>query len=169
MSPIGILEPKSYKPTYLQRLLASYRANLHSILHHPRLQGPATEWLRCPSLGTALVVQWLRFCISSAGGSGSMPGQGTRSHTLQLKILYATTKAWHRQKKKKDWPVSPLPLNSLQNAACLGPSSSTYSSPAYSIEEQHPQAFSEPDCLCFLETSGFWRTNISLDNNSCRH
>ena len=101
MSPVGILEPKSYKPTYLQRLLASYRANLHSILHHPRLQGPATEWLRCPSLGTALVVQWLRFCIPSAGGSGSMPGQGTRSHTLQLKILYATTKTWHRQKKER--------------------------------------------------------------------
>ena len=27
---------------------------------------------------TLLVVQWLRLCASSAGGSGSIPGQGTQ-------------------------------------------------------------------------------------------
>ena len=32
--------------------------------------------------GTSLVVQWLRFCASTAGGVGSFPGQG-RSHMLQ--------------------------------------------------------------------------------------
>ena len=47
------------------------------------------------------MVQWLRFCIPSAGGSGSMPGQGTQSHMWQLKILYATAKTRHRQKKRK--------------------------------------------------------------------
>ena len=47
--------------------------------------------------GTSLVVQWLRLC-SNAGGLGSIPSQGTRSHVLQprihmpqLKILHATT------------------------------------------------------------------------------
>ena len=35
--------------------------------------------------GTALVVQWLRLRALSAEGLGSIPGQGTRSHVLQLK------------------------------------------------------------------------------------
>ena len=36
-------------------------------------------------VGTSLVVQWLRFCAPSAGVLGSVPGQGTRSHVLQLR------------------------------------------------------------------------------------
>ena len=49
--------------------------------------------------GTALVVQWLRLRARNAGGPGSIPGQGTRPHMLQLsvhmlqlKIPHATTK-----------------------------------------------------------------------------
>ena len=38
------------------------------------------------------MVQWLRLCTLNAGGTGSIPGQGTRSHMLQLKILHASTK-----------------------------------------------------------------------------
>ena len=59
-------------------------------------------------IGTSLVVQWLRFCASSGGGPGSIPGQGTRSHMLwlrvhmlKLKILHATAKTQHKKKKKK--------------------------------------------------------------------
>ena len=62
-------------------------------------------------LGTSLVVQWLRLRAPNAGGLGSIPGQGTRSHTLQLKvrmpqlkiphaamkILHAATKTQHSQ------------------------------------------------------------------------
>ncbi|TEA24285.1 hypothetical protein DBR06_SOUSAS26710012, partial [Sousa chinensis] len=40
----------------------------------------------------SLVVQWLRFHVPKAGGPGSIPGQGTRSHVPQLKIPRATTK-----------------------------------------------------------------------------
>ncbi|TEA29092.1 hypothetical protein DBR06_SOUSAS10510049, partial [Sousa chinensis] len=40
----------------------------------------------------SLVVQWLRFCAPDAGDPGSIPGRGTRSHMLQLKILRAATK-----------------------------------------------------------------------------
>ena len=36
-----------------------------------------------PNFGTSLVVKWLRFLASNAGGPGSIPGQGTRSHMLQ--------------------------------------------------------------------------------------
>ena len=41
--------------------------------------------------GTSLAVQWLGLHASTAGGSGSIPGRGT-------KILHA---AQHSQKKKK--------------------------------------------------------------------
>ena len=39
--------------------------------------------------GTSLVVQWLRPCITNAGGPGLIPGQGTisRSHMSQLRVL----------------------------------------------------------------------------------
>ncbi|TEA25426.1 hypothetical protein DBR06_SOUSAS11710014, partial [Sousa chinensis] len=50
----------------------------------------------------SLVVQWLRLHAPKAGGQGSIPGQGTRSHmpqlrvhTSQLKILHAATKIPH--------------------------------------------------------------------------
>jgi len=35
--------------------------------------------------GTSLMVQWLRLQAPNAGGQGSIPGQGTRSHMLQLR------------------------------------------------------------------------------------
>ena len=62
---------------------------------------------------TSLVVQWLGLCASNAGGPGSIPGQGTRSHMPQLrsKVLCATTKTGYSQidgvnilfKKRKNW------------------------------------------------------------------
>ena len=55
----------------------------------------------------SLVVQWPRLCIPNAGGLGWIPGQGTRSHMLQLrdcmvqqKVLHATTKTQHSQINK---------------------------------------------------------------------
>ena len=41
--------------------------------------------------GTSLVVQWLRLHVPNSGGLGSIPGQGTRSHMLQLMIPHAAT------------------------------------------------------------------------------
>ena len=40
-----------------------------------------------PHLGPSLVVQWLRLLAPSAGCSGSIPGQGTRFHMPQLRVL----------------------------------------------------------------------------------
>ena len=37
------------------------------------------------ALKTQTMVQWLRLCAPSAGGLGSIPGQGTRSHRPQLR------------------------------------------------------------------------------------
>ena len=51
--------------------------------------------------GTSLVVQWLRLHDPNAGGPGLIPGQGTRSHILQLKILHAATKTCCSQIKKE--------------------------------------------------------------------
>ena len=47
------------------------------------------------------MVQWLRLYIPSAGGLGSLPGQGPGSHMPQLKILYATARTWCSQMKIK--------------------------------------------------------------------
>ena len=64
---------------------------------------------------TSQVVQWLRLHAPNAAGLGLIPGQGTRSCMLQLrvhmpqlkipnattkKILHATTKTWHSQINK---------------------------------------------------------------------
>ena len=53
------------------------------------------------------MVWWLRVHAPSAGGLGLIPGQGTRSHmpqlrvlTLQRKMQHAATKAWCSQVNK---------------------------------------------------------------------
>ena len=43
------------------------------------------------------MVPQLRLCALNAGGPGSIPGQGTGSHRLQLKTPHATTKMRHSQ------------------------------------------------------------------------
>ena len=44
-------------------------------------------------IGTSLGAPWLRLCAPNAGGLGSIPGQGTRSHMhVATKSLHATTK-----------------------------------------------------------------------------
>ena len=70
--------------------------------------------LTSQQLGTSLVVQWLRLCTPNAGGLGSIPGGGTRSHMLQLRVHQpqqrmtiprAVTKTWcnriNKLKKKE--------------------------------------------------------------------
>ena len=43
------------------------------------------------------MVPWLKLCSPSAGGPGSIPGQGTRSYMLQLEIPHAATQTWCSQ------------------------------------------------------------------------
>ena len=44
---------------------------------------------------TSLEVQWLRLCDPNAGGLGSTPGEGTRSHMLQLRAHTPQLKILH--------------------------------------------------------------------------
>ena len=66
--------------------------------------GSAYPLRKHPGIGTSLVAQWLGRHAPNAGGLGSIPGQGTRSLMLQLrvcmpelKIPRATTKTQHSQ------------------------------------------------------------------------
>ena len=43
------------------------------------------DLLKFAWVGTSLVVQWLRLHAPNAGGTGLIPGQGTRSHMPQLR------------------------------------------------------------------------------------
>ena len=43
-------------------------------------------WISASDPGTSLVIQWLRLHAPNAGGRGSIPGQGTTSHMLQLRL-----------------------------------------------------------------------------------
>ena len=43
------------------------------------------EPIKQNNTATSLVVQWPKLCAPKAGGLGSVPGQSSRSHMLQLK------------------------------------------------------------------------------------
>ena len=47
-----------------------------------------TPW----ALGTSLEVQWLKLCAPNTGDPGLIPGQGTRSHILLLKVCMSQLK-----------------------------------------------------------------------------
>ena len=76
---------------------------LHPICSLPCACHQGKKW----TLETSLVVQGLRLQAPNAGDPGLIPGQGTRSHALQLKILHTTkkiplapTKTWGSQINK---------------------------------------------------------------------
>ena len=71
----------SFKPTFslssfpfIKRLFSSSSLSSSSSCHGELEKGTRTS----------LVVQWLRLCIPNGGDLGSIPGQGTRFHMLQL-------------------------------------------------------------------------------------
>ena len=58
--------------------------------------------IKTTTLRTSLLVQWLRLYIPNAGGQGSIPGQGTRSHISQLKVWKPLLKILHATTVVKD-------------------------------------------------------------------
>ena len=68
-----------------------------------------TLGVKTTRMGTSVVLQWLRLHAPNAGGPGSIPHRGTRSHMLQLKIPRAATKPQCSQidkyfsKKRENW------------------------------------------------------------------
>ena len=68
------------------------------------------------------MAQWLRLCAPNAGGLGLIPGQGNRSHMLQLracmpqgrwKILCAATKTKHVEKQRHYFPDKGLYIKGI--------------------------------------------------------
>ena len=51
---------------------------------------------------TSLVVPWLRLHALNTGGPGSIPGQGTRAHMLQLSVCMPQLKIPCAATKYKD-------------------------------------------------------------------
>ena len=56
--------------------------------------------------GTSLAVQWLRLPTPNAGGPDLILGQGTRSHTLQLKVHMPQLKTPHATVKIEDFNLT---------------------------------------------------------------
>ena len=64
---------------------------------------------------TFMVVQWLRLCTPNAGGLDSTPGQGIRSHMLQLSVRRPQLKnctcwSWRSHMLKWRWKIHVLQL-----------------------------------------------------------
>ena len=94
-SSIAQLSPTLCDPTVcstpglpVQHQLPEFtQTHVHGVghaIHHLILCRPLLLQIKLNS-GTSLVVRWLSLCGPNAGGLGSIPGQGTRSHILQLR------------------------------------------------------------------------------------
>ena len=59
----------------VSKVFLGSRATLGQLLH---LSKPVSFHLRWADAGNSLGVQWLGFQASTAGGTGSIPGQGTK-------------------------------------------------------------------------------------------
>ena len=72
-------------------MLQDEQGHTHTHTYTPTRRGIRKRWHKNEAEGTSLV-QWLRCHAPKAGGPGSIPGQGIRSHTPQLGILHAAMK-----------------------------------------------------------------------------
>ena len=61
--------------------------------------GSSVDFTKTP-VGTSLVVQWLQLCPSNAGGTGSIPGQGTK---IPHNEMWQKKKKKERKKKESLW------------------------------------------------------------------
>ena len=64
------------------------------------------KWLRTVHICTETTVQWLRLCLSNAGGTALTPGQGT-------KIPCAL---WPKREKKKIYDLKVLKVSVLHGS-----------------------------------------------------
>ena len=53
------------------------------------------RYLKEDTLGTSLVVRWLRLYVLKAGSLGFIPGQGTRPHMPQIRVGMPQLKRAH--------------------------------------------------------------------------
>ena len=83
-SPLAVPSPGTFFPQVSSRLAPSCESLCSDFLLREVVF--LTTLFKSPSLGTSLVVRWLRRHTPNAGGSGSTPGQETRSCIPQLKV-----------------------------------------------------------------------------------
>ena len=81
--------------------------NVHSsIIHYSQEVGATQVYI---NLGPSLAVQWLRLCAPSAGGTGSIPGQGTKiphaTQCAQRKKKCPSTYKWTECGKSIQWNI----------------------------------------------------------------
>ena len=87
----------SYSCSAMRTVLSSSTKWRHVFLPQHWPQVAASNWVSWrlgaseskykEEVGTSLMAQSLRLCVLNAGGPGSIPGQGTRTHMSQLKDL----------------------------------------------------------------------------------
>ena len=92
-----------------------FQSFINVLINHASSSIKLSNSLRTYSLGTLLVVQWLRLCTPNTGGPSSIPGRATRSHMPQyrvqmptqrrLKTPSATVKIECSQTNKKDLSI----------------------------------------------------------------
>ena len=97
LTPEGVSEEREIFCILMVIVVTSLSAfvNNHRIFYSKRCfcgMKIMLRFLKMGSEGTFLVAQWLNSELPMQGAWGSIPGQGTTSPRLQLKILCATTK-----------------------------------------------------------------------------
>ena len=84
VQPSSVQNPTSH-PRISSHLLPPISRSTQKSLLSTCTSGNISQ-LKTLAPGTCLVVQWLRLHAVNAGGLGSIPDWGTRSHMLQLRI-----------------------------------------------------------------------------------
>ena len=106
--------------------------------------GPLWNFLQSINYsGTSLVVQWLRCRTPNVDGPGSVPGQGTRFHKLQLS-LRATTKRTHMLKRRSRIH------HTTTKTRCSQVNKETLITPAYELTEVRTWFFLRHVCIWFI-------------------
>ena len=72
---------------------------VHRKVGFEKKRGIAASELKMRFPGTSLVAQWIRLHTPNAGGPRSIPGQGTRSCMLQLRICMPQLRSLHAATK----------------------------------------------------------------------
>ena len=113
LGSIGTSNPLVLPPTLLKSLLHCLpNLDPRSIILitpwiHPHLAGFLHTYLtklKTAKIWTSLVAQWLRLCTSTAGGTGSIPGQGSSTRHV----------VWQKKKKKNLLKPNSIPTAHLQ-------------------------------------------------------
>ena len=117
-----------------------------------------------PIKGTSLVVQWLRLCASTAGGMGSIPGQGIKI----LHGLWCSQKTNQQTKKPRNNAIcSNMDATRDYHTKCSKsererqiPYDTTYTWNLMNLSTKQKQGHGEQTCGC--QGGGGWGREWSL-------